>query len=196
MASPLRKRAKATEPDLRAPGLPGEAPADGSSAPPAYQRAFSVAAFAMNRFIVDQTLRSARQFDNDVEAVMLFGVLAHLNVAHLMPPGTRPSQALNAKGRLPDLQVQLRPVRLRDLCQIIGRPRETIRRKLLRLQAQGRVCRVDEGYVYVATSVDEPMRELAVDGLRRYLATAEQIAAALRDAASAAEPTAGRRKPP
>jgi hypothetical protein len=164
------------------PGLPGEAPTDAAAVPPAYWRAFSVAAFAMNRFIVDQTLRAARQFENDTEAMIFFGVLAHLNVAHLMPPGTRPSQALDADGRLPEAQAQLRPIRLRDLCQITGRPRETIRRKLERLLAQGRILRVEGGFVLNAASVDEAMRALAVDGVRRYLATAEQIAAALHDA--------------
>jgi DNA-binding GntR family transcriptional regulator len=96
---------------------------------------------------------------------------------------------------LPDAQGLLRPVRLRDLCQITGRPRETIRRKLARLEAQGRVRRVDEGYVYVTTCVDEPMRELAVDALRRYLVTAGQIESALRDAEQVAGPLAGRRGP-
>lgn len=192
-AVPHTAKAKA-KPDLRAPGLPGEAPAGSTPVPPAFPRAFSVAAFAMNRFIVDQTLRSARQFDNDIEAMVLFGVLAHLNVAHLMPPGTQPSQALNAQGRLPDLRARLRPMRLRDLCQITGRPRETVRRKLVQLESQGRVRRLDGGYVYDAGSVDAPMRELAIDGLRRFLATAEQIGAALRDAEQAIGAARGQAK--
>jgi hypothetical protein len=168
--------------DLARPGLPGEERIDTRRIPEAYWRAFSIAAFTMNRFIVDQTIRASRQFDNDIEAMVLFGVLAHLNIAHLMPPGTRPSQALNADGRLPDAQPKLRPLRLRDLCQVTGRPRETIRRKLVRLEAQGRVKRVAGGYVYDLHSVDEPMRQLAADGVRRFLAAAEQITAALRDA--------------
>ncbi|MBN8509504.1 MAG: hypothetical protein J0L57_12960 [Burkholderiales bacterium] len=188
-AATQRSKARA---DLRAPGLPGEAPVDRSDVPPAIPRAFGMAAFAMNRFIVDQTLRAARQFDNDIEAMTLFGVLAHLNVAHLMPPGTRPSQALNAQGRLPDLPGRMRPIRLRDLCQITGRPRETVRRKLLQLQAQGRVRRLAAGYVYDAACVDAPMRELATDGVRRFLATAEQIGALLRDAEQALGPASAR----
>lgn len=53
-AATQRSKARA---DLRAPGLPGEAPVDRSDVPPAIPRAFGMAAFAMNRFIVDQTLR-------------------------------------------------------------------------------------------------------------------------------------------
>lgn len=171
--------------DLAAPGLPGESRIDTGSIPASYWRAFSVAAFAMNRFIVDHMVRGARHFDNDTEAMLLYGMLAHLNVAHILPPGTRPSEALNAQGRVSDPQPQMRPIRLRDLCQITGRPRETIRRKLAWLEARGQVLRVDGGYVLDVRSVDEGMRALSVDGVRRCMATAEQIAAALRDAEAA-----------
>ena len=127
--------------DLAAPGLPGEARVDGEGTPPSYSRAFSLVTFTMNRFVVDQVIRAARHFDNDIETMILFGTIAHLNVAHLMPPGSSPTSVLGANGRVPDAQPQLRPVRLRDLVQITGRPRETIRRKLERLEAQGRLLR-------------------------------------------------------
>jgi hypothetical protein len=141
-----------------------------------------VLAFAMNRFIVDHVLRSARQFDNDVETMTLFGLLAHLNVAHLMPPGSRPSQVLSEQGRVPDAQPQLLPVRVRDLTLISGRPRETVRRKLGALLAQGRVLRVDDGYVCNVASIDPQMQVLALDGVTRFLATAQLIQDALSDA--------------
>ncbi|MBN8490485.1 MAG: hypothetical protein J0M00_03530 [Burkholderiales bacterium] len=168
--------------DYNAPGLPGEAPADVAGLLPAYWRAFGLVAFTMNRFIVDHVVRSARQFDNDIETMMLFGMLSHLNVSHLMPPGSRPSQALDAQGRVPDSQPQLRPVRLRDLTLISGRPRETVRRKLEALLAQGRVLRVDGGYVLNVASVDPQMHVLTLDGVKRFLAAARLIQDALGDA--------------
>jgi hypothetical protein len=166
-------------------GLPGEAQTHLEEIPPAYARAFSVAAFAMNRFFVDHSIRATRLFDNDFEAMFLYGLLAHLNVAHIMPPGSRPSDLLNAEGRVPDAQAQMRPVRLRDLCQVAGRPRETIRRKLERLEARGRVLRVGEGYVIDVAGVEAEMQSLTVDGLRRFMVAAEQVGAALRDADAA-----------
>jgi hypothetical protein len=169
-------------PDYNAPGLPGEARADAATPSPAHRRAFSVLAFAMNRFIVDHVLRSARQFDNDVETMILFGLLAHLNVAHLMPPDSRPSQVLSEQGRVPDAQPQLLPVRVRDLTLISGRPRETVRRKLGALLAQGRVLRVDDGYVCNVASIDPQMQVLALDGVTRFLATAQLIQDALSEA--------------
>jgi hypothetical protein len=169
-------------PDLDAPGLPGEARLDHQDVPPAHLRAFSLTAFTMNRFIIDHMLRASRQFDGDFEAMILFGMVAHLNVAHLMPPGTAPSAALDAGGRVPDAQPRLRPVRLRDLTQISGRPRETVRRKLEWLLGQGRLLRVEAGYVLNVETVDAAMHALTVDGVRRFLEAARHIEAALVEA--------------
>jgi hypothetical protein len=168
--------------DPAAPGLPGERTADPASVPPEYRRAFSIAAFAMNRFIIDQVVRAARFFDNDIEAMVLYGMLSHLNAAHLVPPGSRPTQVLNEHGRVPDAQPKFKPVRISDLAQISGRPRETIRRKLERLERCGRVTRLADGYVLNLTSVDEAMLEHSLDALQRFMQTATAIEGALRDA--------------
>jgi hypothetical protein len=181
-AEPEDFEVDSTAQDLAAPGLPGEARVDGEGTPPSYSRAFSLVAFTMNRFVVDQVIRAARHFDNDIEAMILFGTVAHLNVAHLMPPGSSPTSVLGANGRVPDAQPQLRPVRLRDLVQITGRPRETIRRKLERLEAQGRLLRQADGYVIDVASVDPDMHALSVDGVRRFMDASRVIASALRDA--------------
>ena len=165
-------------------GLPGEPAADAAGLPPEYLRAFSVIAFTMNRFIVDHLLRTARQFDNDTEAVVLFGTLSHLNVAHLVAPWSRPSTVLNADGRVPDATPQLRPVRIRDLAQITGRPRETIRRKLEGMIEAGRVRRVADGYVLDVAGVDAAMRARTVDAARRFMEASRLMAAALADAAA------------
>jgi len=188
MTKPARKTEHPPAPDYTAPGLPGEPRADSAHIPPAYWRAFSLVAFTMNRFIVDHVVRSARQFDNDIEAMMLFGMLSHLNVAHLMPPGSRPSQALDAQGRVPDSQPQLRPVRVRDLTLISGRPRETVRRKLEALLAQGRVLRVEGGYVLNVASVDPQMHLLTLDGVKRFVEAAGLMQDALQDAGQALLP--------
>ncbi len=181
MTPPNVPHADEPVPDFEAPGLPGEARMDAASIPPAYWRAFSLVAFTMNRFIVDHMVRSARQFDNDTEALILFGMLSHLNVAHLLPPGASPSRLLNAEGRVSDAQPNLRPVRIRDLAQITGRPRETIRRKLERMESEGRVLRVVGGYVLNVESIDAKMRTLSVDGVRRFMEAARIIAGALED---------------
>jgi hypothetical protein len=173
--------------DLSAPGLPGEPRARADQVPPEYWRAFGIVAFTMNRFVVDHLMRAARLFDNDTEALVLFGVLSHLNVAHMLTPDARPSSTLNERGSLPDSQPRLKPVRIRDLAQITGRPRETIRRKLERLEAEGRVLRVAEGYVLNVASVDPEMRALSVDGVHRFMQAAAVIGRALQDARTTLE---------
>jgi hypothetical protein len=188
--APAGEQIRSHSPDPSAPGLPGEACADASGIPPENWRAFAIVAYTMNRFIIDQMLRAARLFDNDTETLVLFGVLSHLNVAHLMPPGSRPSTALNERGSVHDSQPKLRPVRLRDLAQITGRPRETIRRKLERMEADGRVLRVIDGYVLNVASVDPEMRALSMDGVRRFMEAAATIDAALKDAAGVLKPAA------
>ena len=174
--------------DLSAPGLPSESHIAQESIAPEYWRAFGIVAFTMNRFVIDQVIRAAPHFDNDTEAMVLFGVLSHLNVAHLMTPGSRPSTTLNERGSIPDSQPKLRPVRIRDLAQITGRPRETIRRKLERLEADGRVLKVVDGYVLNVASVDPAMRALSMDGVRRFMEASAVIAEALRDAGQALAP--------
>jgi hypothetical protein len=168
--------------DLAEPGIPGGSTADLTGIPPEYWRAFGLLAFTMNRFIVDHIIRSARLFDNDTEALILFGMLAHLNVIHLMPPGSSPSTTLDRRGRVPDPQPKLRPVRIRDLAQITGRPRETVRRKLEQMRVAGRVHHLPNGWVYNASSVDAGMQALTVDGVRRFLETADLMQTILKDA--------------
>jgi hypothetical protein len=164
------------------PALPGERAAHPDDTPPEYWRAFSIVAFTMNRFLVDHVLRSSRPFDNDIEAMILFGTLSHLNVAHLLPPGASPSRQLGPNGSVPDAQPQLRPVRLRDLVQITGRPRETVRRKLDKLHADGWIKRVVDGWVLDIGSVSQEMRAHTLDGARRFLEAAAVMSAALKDA--------------
>jgi len=194
-AEPEDSKIDSAAQDLAAPGLPGEARVDGAGTPAAYWRAFSLVTFTMNRFIVDHVLRAARHFDNDTETMILFGTIAHLNSAHLVAPGSRPSSVLGADGRVPDAQPQLRPVRLRDLVQITGRPRETIRRKLERLETQGRLLRGLDGYVISVSSIDPQMQALSVDGVRRFIEASRLITAALQDAEQALADPRGKNQP-
>lgn len=67
----------------------------------AFNGAFSIVAFATNRCLIDHMLRVGRSLtDNDYEAMVIWGVLAHQGVAHLMPPGQLPSAILTERGRV------------------------------------------------------------------------------------------------
>ena len=149
----------------------------------AFDRAFSLVAFVMNRFIVDHLLRSGRLLTgNDYEALVIFAVLAHQNVAHLMPPGSMPSAILNEKGRLGSDPQRLRPLLLRDIAQITGIPRETARRKLERLATDRYVRRTPHGWVVSEERIEPDLRDFTRESIDRLLAVADEIRAALKDA--------------
>ena len=153
----------------------------------AFDRAFGLAAFAMNRFIVDHLLRFGRSFGADYPMLLIWGVVAHQSLIHLVPMGSMPSQLLNEKGILADPQPALRPVRVRDLCQITGIPKETVRRKLLKLSQAGWIVQQGEGWVINReTFVD--LRDFTRESMTRMLSTADHVRSLLKEAAGAQKP--------
>jgi hypothetical protein len=153
----------------------------------AYDGAFALVAFVLNRHIVDHMLRTARLLtEGDYERLVIWAVLAHQNVAHLMPPGSLPSAILNESGRVTGAEARLRPLRLRDLTAITGIPRETVRRKLEKLAQQQWVRRDGEAWVVRTDRVEPDLREFSRESTLRFMAAADEIRAALSSADSAA----------
>jgi len=153
----------------------------------AFDGAFSLVAFIMNRHMIDHMLRAARLLDDgDFESLILWGILAHQNVAHLMPPGSIPAAVLTETGNVPDVEVRLRPLLLRDLSAISGIPRETARRKLERLAAQGFVERAGRAWVVSTQRLEPDLREHTRESVKRMLAAADEVRAALAAAEQAA----------
>lgn len=148
-----------------------------------FDRAFTLVAFAMNRHLIDHMLRIARNLTlDDYEAMIIWGVLAHQNIAHLLPPGSVPGAVLNDQGRL-DLQEEgLRPLRLRDVVQITRIPRETARRKLELLASQQWIERTPRGWVVSRARTEPDLRDLTRDNVRRFLMAADEVMRALRAA--------------
>ena len=141
----------------------------------AFDQSFGLVAFAMNRHLIDHMLRAQRELQVDFESLVIWGLLAHLNSAHLVPPGSSPSSILDDVGRLRDTTQRLRPMRLRDLEQIARMPRETVRRKLAALEARGFVERGTQGWLYRRDSVDARLIEFNRETARRLLVVVEEI---------------------
>jgi hypothetical protein len=149
----------------------------------AFDRAFAMAAFALNRHLIDHMLRIGRELTlDDYEAMLIWGVLAHQNVAHLLPPGALPSVVLDDRGRLDGAPEGRRPLRLRDLVQITRLPRETVRRKLEKLAAQQWVERTSQGWLSSRARLEPTLREFTRESVRRFLATADEVMRILQDA--------------
>lgn len=148
-----------------------------------FHRSFALVAFITNRHIVDHMVRFRRAFGLDFEALVLWAVLAHQNCAHLFPPGTAPSAVLDAAGLLKDTGPGiLRPLRLRHLSEITGIPRETTRRKLAVLKAEGWIVQVREGWLVNRDRVGPDLREFTLETVRRFLSAAREVERALASA--------------
>lgn len=141
----------------------------------AFDQSFGLIAFAMNRHLIDHMLRSFRELDVDFESLVIWGLLSHLNVAHLVPPGTSPRSTLDERGRFNGGNEGYRPMRLRDLEQVSRLPRETIRRKLAGLEEKGYVQRLDDGWVFSRDAVEPKLREFNRETLRRTLSLGEEV---------------------
>lgn len=149
----------------------------------AYNGAFGIVAYATNRYLIDHMLRVGRILtQNDYEAMLIWGVLAHQGVAHLMPPGLLPSAILSERGRVVTDDNQIKPLRLRDITGITGIPRETARRKLALLEKSRYVCKVPKGWTLSSERVEPELRDFTRESVMRLLAVADEIMSALRDA--------------
>lgn len=149
-----------------------------------FDKAYGLVAFALNRYIVDHLLRFGRQFGPDYQMLVVWGVLAHQCVIHLIPAGSRPKDVLNQNGLLADPAPDLRSVRQRDLSQITGIPKETVRRKLLKLEQSGWIKRKGQGWVIDRENLDPELREFSRESAKRMLAVADHIHHLLRDSGS------------
>ncbi|MFZ6799633.1 DeoR family transcriptional regulator [Undibacterium sp. Di24W] len=145
-----------------------------------FESAFGKVSFTVNRFILEHMCRITRELDMDLESVHIWGILANLNVLHLMAPGKNfdfrdTTEANHA--------YEFRPVRLSDMAQITGIPRETIRRKLNQLEESGKVERTADGlWTIKATGVDEHVKAFTKETVIRYLRVAKEIENLLMDA--------------
>lgn len=156
-------------------------PPCGSDFDAAFDRNFSQAGFILNRFLVHHLLRMARQTNGDFESLVIWHSLALQNTAGLLGPGARPLTPLQPDGTFPEALLRANGLRSSDLAQITGIPRETVRRKLERLQSNGRVRRHEDGrWHVVAASITPEMREFTRETARNFCETAQLLQGAIR----------------
>lgn len=143
-----------------------------------FENAFGPIAFTANRHLIEHMIRAQRELDVDYETLVIWGILAHLNVAHMLPPG-RNSLQIEIDDAMKDPRTGMKPLRLRDLEQVTGLPRETIRRKLGKLQSRGYILQADHGWLVNRDAIDQKMREFTRITVLRLLETARTINALL-----------------
>lgn len=157
-----------------------DAPKDEFASPvaddlPGFERAFGFLAFTCNRHIIDHMLRFSRSFGLDYETMVIWGVLAHQNVAHLIPLMMRGEGYSDTLGHTDDDETRLRPVRVRDLVQITRIPKETVRRKLDLLDRDGWIRQAEQGWVICHERSQSDLLEFTRESVKRLLGASSHI---------------------
>lgn len=117
----------------------------------------------IHRFVVDYLIRvRARVLAEDFDALVLWGVLTHHQAA-------QPETAMGLDGQ------RLDGLRQGDLARITGIPRETVRRKLLRLEAAGWILRAPRGWVIHPQRSAQALETVSRDWSQRFVHTAGEI---------------------
>lgn len=134
-------------------------------------KAFVLASFTANRFLVDHMRRASHELELDLESLIILGVLAHTNISASVTPG----QPLTS-----ELPIAITPIRTSDISVICNIPKETTRRKLEKLKDRGIISRNAEGlWLINGSGIDEKTRTFTKETIKRLLQTAKSIEALL-----------------
>lgn len=145
-----------------------------------FDRAFSMVAFVANRHLVEHMRRVGQELRLDLDSAFLLGLLSHLSVVGALGPGTAPADVLKPDGYMVH---DVQGIRLADLTQVSGLPRETVRRKLNTMKSMGLVQRTDDGlWQFVGVENDHLTREFTRSTVKRLLQTAREIESLLERA--------------
>lgn len=145
-----------------------------------FERSFGLLAYVCNRFIVNHMRRVMSELQTDLESSFILGTLAQLNVAAQWGGRFDRASILDDSGVVPDLQ--LMPIKLGNLSQITGLPRESVRRKLEKLRLLGKVERAEDGGWHLnKATYDNDFRAFTRETVRRLLSTATELDGILKN---------------
>jgi hypothetical protein len=138
-------------------------------------------AFVANDFLVSQLLRVVHAFDGDVLSAIVLGEIAHHNVHrffcdHQSTPAESVERVLADPQRRDRLS---RPCNALSISRATGLPRETVRRRIVHLVAQGWVMRRAHGHLYAADAVVERFARFHLETAKSLVETAKRVTDAL-----------------
>lgn len=138
-------------------------------------------------------IRSLRRwfddFDRDILLPILLGEIALHNIGALQNGvarrvGTRPAKVIRANGEPPAAAIEgLKPCNAYSIAAATGLPRETVRRKIVRLVELGWIHRRDNGHLFITEgALEEFGAMLSSRALAELLETADHARRLLGDA--------------
>jgi hypothetical protein len=131
----------------------------------AYSRHAPAIAVIMNLLFVRHLIETYRAFDGDVLEAIVLGEVAHHNLAAIRTAAASPQALSQALGqRAPTATEALLPTNAYSLAQATGIPRETVRRKVARLERRGWITKDAEGNLFMTA---RPLAHFAAFNLAR-----------------------------
>lgn len=133
-------------------------------------------ALMLARHEVRNLRRHFEEFDRDILLPILLGEIALHNI------GTLDTSGAGGKARRERLQRSLRPCNTYSIAAATSLPRETVRRKVARLIAEGWIDREDNGHLFVTPAAMKRFGDqLLARELPELLELAENVRSCLRD---------------
>jgi hypothetical protein len=158
------------------PGAGGGTPG-GSSASDGCTAALRAAAVLLARYQIRSLRRLFEEFERDILLPILLGEIALHNIGALEHGGDA-----MLSGDTEQIALRLRPCNAYSIAAATGLPRETVRRKIVRLVELGWISRRENGHLYLTPQAIEYFGVLLGSrDLPELLDTAERIRRRMQD---------------
>ena len=127
---------------------------------------------ALSQFTVPLLSRIYQAFRGDMVTAIVLGEIAHRNVEDWL------ADQDNLEAPLFDpahRERVMRPCTALSIAESCGLPRETVRRKVVKLIELGYVYRSDEGYLYITTTVGDGFTDMNATLIEALIDTARRL---------------------
>jgi predicted transcriptional regulator len=148
-----------------------------------YDQHKSLVAIIMARFFLRYLNHLYREFEGDLVLPIVLGEIAHHNIIRLYSLKDDYIEINKQATNYPERMKQLEPTNAFSISHATGIPRETVRRKIDKLQQKGWVVKNNRGEVCISDTVsDHFTKDLNKKILAELLKTSESIRTLLKSA--------------
>ena len=141
-------------------------------AKPGYRTNRARVSLALSEFTVPLLSRIYHAFDGDMVAAIVLGEIAHRNVEAWLAEQQNPEEALHDPAARTAV---MRPCNALSIAQACKLPRETVRRKVVLLEARGYIYRSENGYLFLTQTVGDGFEDMTAALVEELLTTARRL---------------------
>lgn len=125
--------------------------------------------FALNEHYLRYLIRLYELFDRDLECCIVLGEVAHYNAQNVFPDKSLRLEHEHV------VQDELKGCNAYSISQSLGMPRETVRRKIKKLEELGFLAIDEKKHIYVTNLAREELGEFSKDTLKNFLAFVQEL---------------------